>query len=67
MTSDRGAGGEAAEPASGLLQGKRGERLVFALLAIVIWPVIAVAVVGGYGLLVWMWQLLAGPPGPPVG
>jgi nitrate reductase NapE len=22
-------------------------------------------VVGGYGFLVWMYQLVAGPPGPP--
>ncbi|MGY4831630.1 periplasmic nitrate reductase, NapE protein [Sphaerotilaceae bacterium SBD11-9] len=26
-------------------------------------PVLAVMVVGGYGFLVWMYQLLAGPPG----
>jgi nitrate reductase NapE len=47
------------------LDGKRGEQVVFAILAVLIWPVIAVAVVGGYGLLVWMYQLIAGPPGPP--
>ena len=38
---------------------------MFALLAVLIWPFIAVAVVGGYGFLVWMYQLIAGPPGPP--
>ena len=38
---------------------------MFALLAVLIWPVIAVAVVGGYGFVVWMWQLVFGPPGPP--
>jgi nitrate reductase NapE len=38
---------------------------MFVLLAILIWPVIAVAVVGGYGFAVWMWQLIFGPPGPP--
>ncbi|HET7793785.1 MAG TPA: periplasmic nitrate reductase, NapE protein [Rhizobacter sp.] len=26
-------------------------------------PVLAVMFVGGYGFLVWMYQLLAGPPG----
>lgn len=48
-----------------ILQGKRGEQAVFAVLAVLIWPFIAVAVVGGYGFLVWMYQLLTGPPGPP--
>jgi nitrate reductase NapE len=50
-----------------ILQGRRGEQLVFALLAIVLWPIIAIGVVGGYGFVVWMYQLLAGPPGPPAG
>jgi periplasmic nitrate reductase NapE len=44
---------------------RRQELFMFALLAILIWPVIAVAVVGGYGFLVLIWQLVFGPPGPP--
>lgn len=44
---------------------RRQELFMFALLAILVWPVIAVAVVGGYGFLVWMSQLVFGPPGPP--
>ena len=32
-------------------------------LAFVMAPVVAVAVVVGYGFLVWMFQLVAGPPG----
>ena len=44
---------------------RRQELFMFALLAILIWPFIAVAVVGGYGFVVWMWQLVFGPPGPP--
>lgn len=43
----------------------RSEWLAFIILAILIWPVIAVGVVGGYGFLVWMSQLIGGPPGPP--
>lgn len=43
----------------------RSELVAFLTLAIVIWPAIAVAVVGGYGFLVWMVQLIYGPPGPP--
>jgi periplasmic nitrate reductase NapE len=42
----------------------RREGLIFFFLAFVIWPFIAVAIVGGYGFIVWMTQLLTGPPGP---
>lgn len=44
---------------------RRWEWFSFLVLAILIWPVVAVAVVGGYGFLVWMFQLVYGPPGPP--
>ena len=44
---------------------RRAELLAFLTLAVLIWPVLSVAVVGGYGFLVWMWQLVFGPPGPP--
>jgi nitrate reductase NapE protein len=54
------SGDISAEPAS-----KRREIMMFLLLAVVIWPFITVAVVGGYGFLVWMTQLIVGPPGPP--
>ena len=43
---------------------KAQELRAFLLLAVVMVPVLAVMVVGGYGFLVWMFQLLAGPPGP---
>ena len=47
-------------------RARRGRELgVFLLLAFGIWPVIAVGAVGGYGFLVWMWQVIFGPPGPP--
>jgi nitrate reductase NapE len=42
------------------------ELLAFLVLAVLIWPVVAIGVVGGYGFLVWMYQLAFGPPGPPV-
>jgi nitrate reductase NapE len=45
--------------------GRRRELVAFCILAIVIWPFVAVAVVGGYGFLVWMYQIVTGPPGPP--
>ena len=44
---------------------RRAELLAFLTLAVLIWPIAAVGVVGGYGFLVWMFQLVAGPPGPP--
>jgi nitrate reductase NapE len=44
---------------------RRQELLAFLCLALLIWPVVAVGIVGGYGFLVWMWQLVFGPPGPP--
>jgi nitrate reductase NapE len=57
----------AASAVPGWLRGRRGEQVVFLLLAVVIWPIIAVVLVGGYGFLVWMYQIIAGPPGPPGG
>lgn len=48
-----------------LPSGRRAELMVFLILAVLIWPFIAVGVVGGYGFLVWMWQIVFGPPGPP--
>lgn len=44
---------------------KRGELFAFLFLAVIMWPFIAVGVVGAYGFAVWMYQLVAGPPGPP--
>lgn len=44
---------------------KREELFAFLVLAVLIWPVIAVGIVGGYGFLVWMSQIVLGPPGPP--
>jgi len=43
---------------------RRSERLLFLLLAILIWPFIAVGVVAGWGFLVWMYYMFTGPPGP---
>lgn len=45
--------------------GRRAELIVFAVIAAFVWPVIAVGVVGGYGFLIWMSQLILGPPGAP--
>jgi periplasmic nitrate reductase NapE len=42
----------------------RREGWLFLLLAVVIWPFIAVAFVGTFGFIVWIYQMLTGPPGP---
>jgi periplasmic nitrate reductase NapE len=44
---------------------RKAELFVFATIVGLLWPVIAVGVVGGYGFIVWMWQIIFGPPGPP--
>jgi nitrate reductase NapE len=46
---------------------RRDELLTFLLLTVVIAPALAVAFVGSYGLCVWLYQAIAGPPGPPPG
>ena len=54
-----------AAAGSDLRRRQRSELLTFLVLAFGIWPIVAVGVVGGYGFLVWMWQIIFGPPGPP--
>lgn len=41
------------------------ELLIFLSLAFGVWPILAIAFVGGYGFLVWIFQIIFGPPGPP--
>jgi nitrate reductase NapE len=43
---------------------RRREWFLFLLLAVVIWPFIAVGVVAGWGFLVWTYYMFTGPPGP---
>jgi nitrate reductase NapE len=42
---------------------KTEEFRTWLFLTAVLAPVLAVAIVSGYGFLVWMWQLIGGPPG----
>ena len=37
----------------------------FLFLAIFLAPALAVAIVGSLGLVIWIFQIVAGPPGPP--
>jgi nitrate reductase NapE len=43
-------------------QRKKEELRSFFFLTAVMVPVLSVIVVGGYGFIVWMTQLVAGPP-----
>lgn len=36
----------------------------FLFLTAVMAPILAVLIVAGYGFLVWIYQMFAGPPGP---
>ena len=42
---------------------KKTEFRAFILLAVFVAPILAVAIVGGYGFAVWFSQLAFGPPG----
>ena len=44
---------------------RRMEIFAFLFLTAVMMPALAVATVGSYGLAVWIYQMAAGPPGPP--
>ena len=43
---------------------KAQELRAFIFLSVVMTPMLAVLIVSGYGFLIWMLQLLSGPPGP---
>lgn len=70
MSGERNVG-FGAQAGTALLPGdeqarvqRRREALMFLVLAVLIWPFIAVGVVAGYGFVVWMYYLFTGPPGP---
>ncbi len=44
---------------------RRMEIIAFLFLTAVLMPALAVATVGTYGLTVWIYQIINGPPGPP--
>jgi periplasmic nitrate reductase NapE len=41
---------------------RRQETKVFAFLTVFLAPMLAVALVGSYGLVIWLYQMFAGPP-----
>lgn len=44
---------------------RREELAAFIVLAVLIWPIIAVGFVGAYKFATWVWQMIFCPPGPP--
>ncbi|MDR6928180.1 periplasmic nitrate reductase, NapE protein [Pseudomonas sp. BE134] len=44
-------------------QQARKETRLFFFLIVVLFPLLSVAIVGGYGFFVWFLQMLLGPPG----
>lgn len=45
---------------------RRHELRVFLFLTVVQAPLFLITLIGSYGLLIWIYQMFAGPPGPPV-
>ena len=42
---------------------RRRELRVFLFLTVVLFPLLSVLLVSGYGFAVWIWQMIFGPPG----
>ena len=55
----------AGDEKGGRSRRRRMEIFAFLFLTAVVMPALAVATVGSYGLAVWLYQMVAGPPGPP--
>jgi nitrate reductase NapE len=55
----------AGNDAYGRPRRRRMEIFAFLFLTAVLMPAFAIAAVGSYGLAVWIYQMAAGPPGPP--
>ena len=51
-----------SQPDKQAVTTRREELRSFLFLTIVMAPMLAVMIVGGYGFLVWMTQLIGGPP-----
>ncbi len=44
---------------------KKRELKAFLFAAVVLAPILATVIVGGYGFVIWIYQLIGSPPGPP--
>jgi nitrate reductase NapE len=43
---------------------KRDETRLFVFLIVFLFPILSVVLVSGYGFIVWIVQMIFGPPGP---
>lgn len=43
-------------------QTRRRELALFLFITVVLFPLLSVMIVGGYGFGVWIWQMFTGPP-----
>lgn len=59
------SGREVGTAGSGDDAARRSELAVFLITTFLIIPGLAVAFVGAYGFVVWISQMIIGPPGPP--
>lgn len=55
----------ADSPARARPRRRRMEIFAFLFLTAVLMPALAFATVGTFGLSVWVYQMMVGPPGPP--
>ena len=44
---------------------RRKEMRLFLFLVVCLFPLLSVAIVGGYGFIIWFFQMLYGTPGAP--
>jgi nitrate reductase NapE len=49
----------------GVQRQRRMEIYAFLIVTMILMPAVAVATVGTWGLTVWIYQAINGPPGPP--
>ena len=64
MDSQLRTGAQAPDPSDGS-RARRLEIYAFLIVTALVMPALAVATVGTYGLSVWIYQAINGPPGPP--
>jgi len=43
-------------------RSRRSELTLFLFITVVLFPILSVMIVGGYGFAVWIYQMFTGPP-----
>ncbi len=60
----RRPGGSQCKTRPSVASTKRDETRLFVFLIVFLFPILSVALVSGYGFIVWIVQMIFGPPGP---